>query len=64
MDISHDSSMIKRKKRKRLTEFATSLLSSTSTTRLSSALHRSLGIPANNSVSIVEEDIDAGPNKR
>ncbi|KAF7993432.1 hypothetical protein HCN44_010018 [Aphidius gifuensis] len=57
MDISHDSSMIKNKKRKRITEFATNLLSSTST------LQRSFGLTANNSISIIEDD-NAGPSKR
>lgn len=57
MDVSHDSSMIKNKKRKRITEFATNLLSSTST------LQRSFGLTANNSISVIEDD-HAGPSKR
>lgn len=66
MDISLDSTIMKRKKRKTLTEFASNLLSgSTSGNRLSNALQRSFGFQANTTISIIDEtDADSGPSHR
>ncbi|XP_011300711.1 rho guanine nucleotide exchange factor 3-like [Fopius arisanus] len=65
MDISLDSTMMKRKKRRRITEFATNLLSSSTTTgRLSNVLQRSFGFQQNNSISMIDEEMNAGPSKR
>ncbi|XP_063980426.1 rho guanine nucleotide exchange factor 3-like [Diachasmimorpha longicaudata] len=65
MDISLDSTMMKRKKRRRITEFATNLLSSSATTsRLSNVLQRSFGFQPNNSISMIDEEVDVGSSKR
>lgn len=58
MDISIDSDMGKKKKRRRITEVASSIFSSSSTSKL----HRSFIIQPNvsDNLSVIEDEAEAG----
>jgi len=62
MDISMESDTGKKKKRRRITEVASSIfLSSTAANKLGNALHRSFTIQPNSSdLSIIEDKGDTG----
>ncbi|XP_008560810.1 rho guanine nucleotide exchange factor 3-like [Microplitis demolitor] len=64
MDISLDSTIAKRKKRRRITELASSFLAASTTGRLSNVLQRSFGFHSNTSVGMIDEDGESGPSKR
>ncbi|XP_074104810.1 rho guanine nucleotide exchange factor 3 isoform X2 [Cotesia typhae] len=64
MDISLDSTIIKRKKRRRITELASNFLAASTTGRLSNVLQRSFGFHSNTSVGMIDEDGESGPSNR
>lgn len=67
MDVSLDSTVAKKSKRRRITELASNFLfTNSSVSKLSSGLQRSFGGAANSSISMIDEedDTDAGTLKK